>query len=614
MHPTPSTSLSRTASRVAAGALALIALLPPLLWVGVGAAVERGDAQSGARAVAWMLDHDARTGTALDQRSLMLALDVPADEARVRVAGSQAPAGASDEEPLASPTFIVHAPLARPVGGAREVSVERSLRPLLLQVLWVALASCAAALGLWQFCLHRTVGLVARAETRMRSLASLDPLTGLLNRNGLRRRLQRAFLRRRDSGVGVGVLLIDMDRFGVVNETLGQAAGDDLLRSVADRIRTVTRASDGVARLSGDQFTVHVDSSSGEEALSAMARNLRRALGAPHVIDGREVVATVSIGVVLAQPDVDSVDTLLHQAAQAVRAAKKHGGNRFVVYEPDGAPDDLRQRMDIEQRLHGALGAGQFFVVYQPIVDADSEHMTMVEALLRWRDPGRGTISPVEFIPALEQTGLIVPVGRWVLREACLQAVRWPGPTRAEPINVSVNLSPLQFAEPDFLQMVSSVLAETGLAPERLQLEVTEGLLLDPTPQALRKIDGLAAIGVKLAVDDFGMGYSSLMYLKRFRLHALKIDRMFVRDIGEREQDLTIVRAIIDLGHGLGMRVTAEGVETRAQSEALAQLGCDSLQGYLFGRPVDAIELTQGARGTPAPVSAGAVKTVLVAA
>ncbi|MDH5339589.1 MAG: bifunctional diguanylate cyclase/phosphodiesterase, partial [Rubrivivax sp.] len=417
----------------------------------------------------------------------------------------------------------------------------------------------------------------------------------------------RALTRQFSGGPLVGVLLIDLDRFGLINETLGQACGDALLRSVADRIRAVTRVGDGLARLGADQFAVHVDTAAGMEALGAMAHNLQRAFSAPHMLEGRELVATFSIGMALVDaPDV-TLDTLLHRATQAVRMAKRQGGNRACVYEPAKDADDAPHRMDLEQRLRGALGAGQFFVVYQPIVDAASERVGTVEALLRWQDPQRGTVSPVEFIPVLEQTGLIVPVGRWVLQEACRQAARWPG---GQPIDVSVNLSPLQFAEADFLHMVASVLRETGLPPQRLQLEVTEGLLLDPTPQMLRKINGLADLGVRLAVDDFGMGYSSLIYLKQFRLHTLKIDRMFVRDIVEQAQDMTIVRAIIDLGHGLGMRVTAEGVETRGQAHALRVLGCDSLQGYLFGRPMpvqalseDVLPTRQAAAAplTPAP-------------
>ena len=251
---------------------------------------------------------------------------------------------------------------------------------------------------------------------------------------------------------------------------------------------------------------------------------------------------------------------------------------------------DHRQRLDLDLRLRRALERGEFFLVYQPIVDAEGHGIVAVEALLRWADPERGVISPADFIPLLEQSGLIVPVGRWTMHEACRRGRAWID-KGAEDLVMSVNVSPRQFAEPDFVQTVAAVLAETGLPRGHLQLEVTEGLLLEPTPQTLHKIDALVAAGVRLAVDDFGMGYSSLAYLKRFPLHALKIDRMFVRDLPEQRQDAAIVRAIVDLGHGLGLHVTAEGVEDADQFHELRRLGCDSMQGYLFARPVAASEV-----------------------
>jgi diguanylate cyclase (GGDEF)-like protein len=601
MSSRPPPSLTRAATRIALIALSLLALLPPLVWLGVGAGIEHAQARATARAVALWLqalpnevqDRDAR----LDAASRLL-LPVEGGQVRWRVTpaagvGADGRAGREGQvgDAPSEPAFTVVETARFASGALAEVQVERALGPLLAQTLWIALLGCGLALAGWRLGIDRAVAWLGHAETRMRSQASLDGLTGLLNREGLRRRLQRALDRHAADNMSIGLLLIDLDRFGLINETLGQASGDALLRSVADRIRAVTRSGDGLARLGGDQFAVHVDTLAGTEALHAMGRNLLRAFEAPHLIEGREIVATFSIGVAVARSDGGSVDGLLHQASLGVRSAKKQGGNRLCTYESGSMIDDGAHRMDLEQRLRGALGAGQFFVVYQPIVDAQSERLGTVEALLRWQDPDRGTISPVEFIPALEQTGLIVAVGRWVLREACLQAARWPG---GVPMNVSVNLSPMQFAEPDFLPMVAGVLRETGLPPQRLQLEVTEGLLLDPTPLVLRKINALAELGVRLAIDDFGMGYSSLIYLKRFRLHTLKIDRMFVRDITELPEDRTIVQAIIDLGHGLGMRVTAEGVETRAQAVALREMGCDSLQGYLFGRPASVEALLSG--------------------
>jgi diguanylate cyclase (GGDEF)-like protein len=600
-----SPSLTRAATRLGLAVAWVLALLPPVLWLAVGGLIEHGESRVTARGLAVLLQRSALAGaTDAELTRSMGQLAAPTEGAsmRWRIA---LPGRTLASEPDASgpraPTFTVTQTAQGPASTASQVAVERSLRPLLAQTLWVALLSCGLALAGWRFGIGRVTGLMGQVESRMRSLASLDPLTGLLNREGLRRRLQRALDRHASDRVAVGLLLIDVDRFGLINETLGQAAGDALLCSVADRIRSVTRSGDGLARAAADQFAVHVDTATGLDALQAVGRNLQRAFEAPHDIDGRPLVTSVSIGIALVSAAGSSVDRLLHQAAQALRSAKRSGGNRMSAYQADDAMDDGAYRMDLEQRLRGALGAGQFFLVYQPIVDARRERTGTVEVLLRWQDPERGTVSPADFIPALEQTGLIVPVGRWVLQQACAQAARWPGPTA---VDVSVNLSPLQFAEPDFLQMVAAVLRETGLPARRLQLEVTEGLLLAPTPEALRKINALADLGVRLAIDDFGMGYSSLSYLKRFRLHALKIDRMFVRDIADRPEDRTIVQAIIDLGHGLGMQVTAEGVETRAQADALRDMGCDSLQGYLFGRPASVEALLQGGTAWGMPTGA----------
>jgi EAL domain-containing protein (putative c-di-GMP-specific phosphodiesterase class I) len=269
-----------------------------------------------------------------------------------------------------------------------------------------------------------------------------------------------------------------------------------------------------------------------------------------------------------------------------MRAAKSGGGGRYRVFEASMLVNTQLQ-LELDMALRRALQAGEFELAYQPIMSADGARIDAVEALLRWNDPGRGVVSPAEFIPVLEQTGLIVPVGQWVLHEACKRAQGWMA-QGAMPVTLSVNVSPIQFAQADFVRHVLAALDATGFAAHQLQLEVTEGLLLDPTPDSLRKMDALVDAGVRLAVDDFGMGYSSLAYLKRFRLHSLKIDRMFVRDVPKLKQDTAIVRAIVELAHALELHVTAEGVETAAQHDALQALGCDSMQGFLFARPMPA--------------------------
>ena len=586
--------------RVVAVGLVLLALLPPLLWISIGYAVQSERLHALTDAAAWTVEQAgaSRLQSALNAQALHGWGKDGNSNARVTLRDElDRVVDAAGSSP-GWPTISERLRLQRVQDNVAVIDAERSLRPLLAETAVVALVSCTAIFALWWFALMRPVSALKRAEGRMRSQATIDTVTGLLNREGLRRRLQRALEGQRRPQTTLGVLMIDIDRFRVINESLGQEVGDQLLRGVGDRIRAVTRDGDSAARVTGDQFVVQVEGISGSQALAAMARNLLRAFEVPYSLGGRDVVITLSIGVAIAADERNTVDALLHSAGIALRVAQVEGGNRYRVYLPS-MDEDMQRRLDIEQRLRGALAAGQFRLLYQPIVGAGTRRVEAVEALLRWDDPGRGVVSPAEFIPVLEQTDLIVPVGDWVLREACLQAARWARAGRPKLV-VSVNLSPRQFGEPEFLDKLSAVLRETGLPPDRLQLEVTEGLLLDPTPEVLQRVDGLAEMGIRLAVDDFGMGYSSLLYLKRFRLRTLKIDQLFVRDIVSQQQDLAIVRAIIDLGHGLGLTVTAEGVETEEQAHELRRLGCDTLQGYLFARPqlaeavsISSIEATQ---------------------
>ena len=467
------------------------------------------------------------------------------------------------------------------------LELDHSLRALALSSLEMGAASSLLALGLWGLVFHRRVRAMQTAERRLRASSKRDPLTHLLNREGLRITLARALQRRGGPRGEVGVILIDIDRFHLVNHSLGHPAGNALLRSVAARIRAVVRERDVVARVGGDQFAIQVEGVSGAQALAVMARNLLRAFESSSAVGGRDMVATLSIGIAMAGEAALSIDPLLKNAEIAMRAAKAAGGGAYRSFEDYMRVDD-DARLELDRRLRSALKNGEFTLVFQPIMQAGSERIVAVEALLRWADPAHeALVSPAEFIPVLEQTGLIVAVGNWVLREACRHGLQWLA-GGSHSLVLSVNVSPRQFAEPHFVDTVAAILRETGFPPSRLQLEVTEGLLLEPTPERLDKINALVNTGVRLAVDDFGMGYSSLAYLKSLPLHTLKIDRMFVRDAVERQRDATIVRAIVDLGHGLGLHVTAEGVETEAQHTLLEQLGVDSMQGYLFARPVGA--------------------------
>jgi diguanylate cyclase (GGDEF)-like protein len=455
------------------------------------------------------------------------------------------------------------------------------------------LLSMATAVLLWQRFVRRSVGALRKAEGRLRSITLVDPLTTLANRAGLRQQLQRGLDAAQGSSAPrrIGVLLIDLDRFRLINESLGQQAGDELLRAVAGRIRAALRGGDVVARLGGDQFAVYTPSLAGEQAAAVMARNLLRAIEPVLALGEHRTQVSVSIGIALAEDPDEGADALLAHADAAMRAAKSGGGGRYRVFEASMLVN-TQQQLELETALRRALREEEFALVFQPIMAADGSSIEGVEALLRWHDPARGVVSPAEFIPVLEQTGLIVPVGEWVMREACRRMRSWTT-EGAMPVTLSVNVSPMQFAEANFVRQVLAALQATGLPPRQLQLEVTEGLLLDPTPEALRKMDALADSGVRLAVDDFGMGYSSLAYLKRFRLHSLKIDRLFVRDVPRLPQDSAIVRAIVELAHALGLHVTAEGVETAEQHAALQRMGCDSMQGFLFARPMPADAMLQ---------------------
>lgn len=580
------TGAAAVAQRLVVGCLLLLAALPPLLWLVVGGLMASRGLSSTVEQGHW---------SALPERVALAPEAVPAALLQggrhqadwVGLLDEQERAHAEAGQRPAWPALAAERLLRTPGKPVQLLRAERSLRPLLVGAMLAAMASTALCVGLWRVAYLRPVSSLEKAEGRILSHAWLDPLTGLVNREGLRRRLRKA-LEQRPEGEGrrrpgVGVLLVDIDRFNLINGTLGQGLGDALLCGVAERLRQVTRRHDTLARMAADQYAVVMEHIHGTEPLAAAARNMQRAFEAPFKLEGREIVVTLSLGGAVAGHDGDTVDELLHNAGAAMRAAKTAGGARLRLFEAamDAA---AHQRLEMDLRLRRALSAGQFFLLYQPIIDARTGRPMAVEALLRWRDPERGVVAPSEFIGVLEETGLIVSVGHWVLYEACRKAVRWQQ-EGGQPMVLSVNISPRQFAEPDFLDKLQALLARTGFPPGLLQLEVTEGLLLEPTPQTLERLDALAALGIRIALDDFGMGYSSLGYLKRFKLHALKVDRMFVCDLGANPRDEAIVRAIVELGHALGLKITAEGVETQAQAEVLRRVGCDGLQGFLFGTP-----------------------------
>jgi diguanylate cyclase (GGDEF)-like protein len=577
---------ARLAARFLLAALAGLAVGPPLLVATLGVWQEHERAQVRVQALAYIVQRDiARAEGPIGELAQRLrGWPAGGEEASTVSASGQAEMHMQGHPDLLTRPRVVAQRSVDAPSGPLQVRVVRSLAGALMAAVLCALVSAAAAAVLWRRALRQPLHTLQRAEALLGALSRRDALTGLHNRNGLRVRLARALERSHATRRAIGVLLIDVDRFRVINQSLGNPAGDELLCAVADRIRSVTRMDDVVARLGGDHFAVLVEGAALAQAAQAMARNLLRAFEPPHLLNGHETVVTLSIGIALASDTVQGVDDLLTCAETAVRAAKAAGGGRSCLYNEAMQTHDDEQ-LTVERELRQALLEQQFFLVYQPIAELGNGRIVGVEALVRWNHPTRGVVAPAEFVPLLERNGLIVPAGRWVLEKACRQVASWIA-AGAHDITLSVNVSPRQFAEPDFVDSVLAVLANTRVTAQHLRLEVTEGLLLDPSSQTLAKLDALAVSGIKIAIDDFGMGYSSLAYLKRFRLNALKIDRMFVHDMTRQPQDAAIVRAIIDLGHGLGLHVTAEGVETAEQFHHLRQLGCDWVQGYLIAQPL----------------------------
>ena len=421
------------------------------------------------------------------------------------------------------------------------------------------------------------------AESRVQYLATHDDLTGLPNRALFGELLQRAVDAAKAHDRRCAVLFIDLDRFKIVNDSLGHAAGDLLLKEVATRLRDCIRGSDVVGRLGGDEFVVLLDKIQTVEAAAETAKRVLASLHTPIRIMGQECRVTGSIGIATYPCDARDAATLMKHADMAMYLAKEEGKNNYQFYTADMTPMSV-EHLELEVRLAQALQRGEFSLQYQPRVDIATGQILGAEALLRWWNADLGTMSPAQFIPLAEDTGLIVAIGRWVLRTACEQNMAWQA--RGMPsIVMSVNLSPRQFKEPALLSDIAAILAETGMAPELLELEITESMIMQHVDIAAEKAAAMKKLGIKLAIDDFGTGYSSLSQLKRFPIDTLKIDRAFVRDIPASSDDTAITKAVVSLGKALGVRVVAEGVETSAQYQFLRDNGCDEMQGFYFSKP-----------------------------
>jgi diguanylate cyclase (GGDEF)-like protein len=440
--------------------------------------------------------------------------------------------------------------------------------------------------------LEQTLGTMAQ-------LASEDSLTGLLNLRGFRTALAEAQEKHRDEraapdGVDYAILILDLDRFKLINDTLGHRVGDLLLQETARRLRATLRSTDVLARLGGDEFGVIVDCVKARGALDDLANCLIKTMREPFDLGGYRVLTTVSVGVAVSPSDGDKADDLVVAADLALYTAKEHNRDGYQFYHAS-MTKELTDRRQIEVDLREAIERNELELYYQPIVSLRDNKVTGFEALARWNHRTKGFIPPSAFIPVAEDTGLMTGLGEWALTEACAKIAQLPG-----DLNLAVNLSPVQFSAPDLVDVVQHALLMSGLAPRRLELEITESLLLENNEHTLTMLRRLRELGVRIALDDFGTGYSALSYLRKFPLDRIKIDRSFVTDITTQSDQVIIVQAVLSIARALGMTVTAEGVETPIQKEFLQSLGCDDAQGFLFGKPVPFEQLAEilARRGT----------------
>ena len=426
-------------------------------------------------------------------------------------------------------------------------------------------------------------------EEQLRHQAFHDPLTGLANRALLRDRIDHALSHRRDGTSISAVMLMDIDDFKLLNDSLGHEAGDAALAAVAGRLSEVLRPADTAARLGGDEFAIFVEDISSPDEAVRIGERVLTAVQKPLRLGNRRLLLRSSLGVALAERGKQASDELLRNADVAMYRAKSQQRGGLALYE-SAMHAEVLHRLQVIEDLQVALGRGQLFLHYQPIVALARDEIVEFEALIRWNHPTRGMVSPIDFISAAEDTGLIIEIGEWVLREACRQARAWQLIDHRAPLGISVNLSPKQFERSDIVGTVGAALRDSGLAPTDLTLEITEGLLVADTDVSLSKLAALKDLGVRLSIDDFGTGYSSLSYLHRFPIDQLKIDKSFVDNVAQFGDGSTLARAVIGLGEVLGVGTVGEGIETREQVWMLVGLGCELGQGYYFSRPVPAQE------------------------
>jgi diguanylate cyclase (GGDEF)-like protein/PAS domain S-box-containing protein len=436
-------------------------------------------------------------------------------------------------------------------------------------------------------------------EEQLAHQATHDPLTGLPNRVLLLDQLQFALSRARRHQRSVAVLFLDLDHFKVVNDSLGHSLGDRLLMAIAERLKTALRPGDTVARFGGDEFVLMCEQLTSENDVVAIAKRVDDAISGSFTIDDTEIFVGVSIGIAVSTESTTDPETLIRDADAAMYRAKARGRARFEIFD-SAMRDSAVDRLDIENALRRSLERHELRVFYQPIVDLAKGHIAGVEALVRWEHAERGLLLPNDFITIAEETGLIVPIGRWVLDHACRQVQRWQASIECTPdLIVNVNLSGRQLGHPELVGDVRAILDETGIDPAHVELEITESVLMDDVEMSDQTLGQLRALGVKLVVDDFGTGYSSLSYLRQVPVDVLQVDQSFVSGLGRDQGDSAIVAAIVNLAHTLGLQAVAEGVETPDQLDELRRMGCDLAQGFHLSRPIDSDALVQLLEANP---------------
>jgi diguanylate cyclase (GGDEF)-like protein len=443
----------------------------------------------------------------------------------------------------------------------------------------------ALLLGLYQK-LRAEMAVREESDARSLYLAYHDSLTGLGNRLLFKEQLEKALKDVWETPNPIAVLFVDLDGFKAVNDTLGHSIGDVLLKSIANRIRDILPPNGRLARFGGDEFAILQMSAEQPSAAIALAQEIIDVIGRPSVIEGYDVTVSASVGIAIANAGSMSAESFLKSADIAMYGAKSKGPGNYRMFDPE-MDAVVQARAALERDIRNGIVQNEFRLFYQPLVNLNTQKVTSFEALMRWQHPAQGLVSPMEFIPLAEETGLIVRLGEWALREACAEAMAWP-----EEISVSGNLSAVQFAKGDLVATVMSALASSGLPSSRLELEITESILLERSEHNVRILDQLHELGVRISLDDFGTGYSSIGYLRNFKFDKLKIDQSFIKDLLADEKSLAIVRAIVGLGSSFGITTTAEGVETEDQWRCLNDEGCTEVQGFLYSKPLPSSEIS----------------------